>query len=96
MAGGGVVGSGLPSSVGLGAVGEAGGGDDGEDAGGGTVDGGVTGAGAVPVWVQRYCFDDAIWVQVSTMLPVFGRVPGTVGGGGKDMVGSGGSVGRGG
>lgn len=103
VVGSGMVGSGLPSSIGHGAVGAAGGGAV-EDAGGvtggggvlgGTGGGGVTGAGAVPVCVHKYCLLVPSWVHVSTMLPVFGWVPGTVGGAGSAIVGSGGIVGRG-
>lgn len=79
---GGLVGSGLPSGgVGTGGIGGFG------------VGGGATDVGAVPVCVHKYCSLVPSCVQVSTMLPVLGRVPGTVG---SAIVGSGGIVGRGG
>ncbi|MCM3850104.1 hypothetical protein ND486_28320 [Pseudonocardia sp. DR1-2] len=82
----GAVGSGLPSSVGRGIVG-------GGEYGGGTVVAGGCGD-VVPVCVQRNCFDVPSCVQVRTSPPAFGGVPGTVGGAGREIVGSDGGVGR--
>ncbi|GAA1083752.1 hypothetical protein [Pseudonocardia alni] len=100
VGGGSVVGSGLPSDgtdggVVTGGLVVLGGGVGDGGMGGFVVGGGATGVGAVPVCVQRYCFDVPSCVQVRTIPPVFGRVPGTVGGAGTEMVGSGGIVGRG-
>lgn len=97
---GGVVGSGLPSdgvvTGGMVTGGVVTGGAGGFAVGGGVTGAGGTGAGAVPVCEHRYCLLLPSCVQVSTMLPVFGRVPGTDGGAGSAIVGSGGIVGRGG